>query len=165
MHEVVGTKSRMGLRIAAVVLAAGCVLAACGGSDSSTGAKKASDLLNEGLQAQVQGDASAATAKFDAVLKVDPKNKFAYYNLGLIEQKANDNAKAESNYRQAIAIDPNYAPRSTTWRSSAPRPAPRPRRSSCTPGPRRRTRSSRPRSSTSACCSTRPARPRRPTPR
>ncbi len=100
MHEVQAMKGRIGLRVAALVLPTGCVLAACGGQRSSTSsAKQASDLLNQGLQAQVQGDTSAATAKFDAVLKVDPKNKFAYYNLGLIEQKANNKAKAETNYR------------------------------------------------------------------
>ncbi len=102
---------RAGLSIIALLMAATFVLAACGGDDGANGdAKQATALLNEGLQAQVQGETAQATEKFNEVIKIDPSNKFANYNLGLIEQDAGNDDDATSNYRLAIVVDKNFTP-------------------------------------------------------
>ena len=100
--------------IAAIVLVAGGVGAGLyfGSSDdtSKTGTTSAASALAAGLQAEVQGDTATATTKFRQVVAIDPSNKLAYYNLGLIEQTAKDLTAAEADYRKTIAIDPKYAP-------------------------------------------------------
>ena len=70
----------------------------------------AAAALAAGLQAEVLGDSATATAKFREVVSLDPKNKLAYYNLGLIEQTAKDVTAAESDYRKTLELDPKYAP-------------------------------------------------------
>ncbi len=99
---------------AAVVLVAGGVGAGLyfGSSDDSSksATTSAASALAAGLQAEVQGDTAKATTKFREVVAIDPANKLAYYNLGLIEQTAKDLIAAEADYRKTIAIDPKYAP-------------------------------------------------------
>jgi tetratricopeptide (TPR) repeat protein len=94
-------------RLGAVVAAAG-LLAVVGCSKSSP--PTASSLLAEGIKAQLAGDMSTAASKFNAVIKIDPKNKVAYYDLALIQQNQDNTTAADANYRSAIAIDANYAP-------------------------------------------------------
>ena len=66
---------------------------------------------NAGLQAEVQGDYATAQAKFEDLLKVDPSNKFANYNLGYIAQTVDkNNASAAKYYAAAIKTDPQYGP-------------------------------------------------------
>ena len=73
---------------AAVVLVAGGVGAGLyfGSSDGSSKSTttSAASALAAGLQAEVQGDTATATTKFREVVAIDPANKLAYYNLGLI---------------------------------------------------------------------------------
>lgn len=87
------------------VLAVGLV--ACGGKSDSD---KASDALNTGLQAHLAGDLTAAAAAYRETLALDPQNKYAYFNLGLIDQTNGNSQGAESNYRTALGIDPDYSP-------------------------------------------------------
>jgi Tfp pilus assembly protein PilF len=98
----------------ALVLALG----ACG-SDSKSGgsstkgtgdAKGTAALLQKALQKQVTGDLAGAEPDFLEVIRRDPENKFAYYDLGLIYQTQNKDADAESQYRLALGIDPKFAP-------------------------------------------------------
>jgi Tfp pilus assembly protein PilF len=110
MRTATTLRGRAGLRVAALLLAGTAILAACGGGGDDGGSKSATALLNEALQAQVQGDTSQASAKFEEVLKVDPSNKFAHYNLGYIAQTTGDSSEAMSQYRDAIAEDASYAP-------------------------------------------------------
>ncbi|MBV8949383.1 MAG: tetratricopeptide repeat protein [Actinobacteria bacterium] len=44
------------------------------------------------------------------MLASDPSNKYAYYNLGLIAQTQQHSAEAETNYRRALSIYPNFVP-------------------------------------------------------
>jgi tetratricopeptide (TPR) repeat protein len=70
----------------------------------------AATLLNKALQEQVSGNTSQAEKDFTEVVRLDPRNKFGYYNLGLIAQIAGNGADAETEYRLALAIDLNYTP-------------------------------------------------------
>lgn len=87
-------------------------LAACGSSLSSqaSSAKQAADALAAGLQAQTQGKTQEAIDDYNKVLQHDSKNKYAYYNLGVIDQQAGRNNSAEKNYRTALQIDPQFEP-------------------------------------------------------
>lgn len=93
----------------ALALVAVVAFSACGKDDKPT-AKKIDATLQRGLAAHVAGDTDKALDLYDDVLKMDPTNKFALYNIGLIKQNAGDKAEAERRYRAALASDPNYAP-------------------------------------------------------
>ena len=75
------------------------------GSSTATATK----LLNQALRAQVAGDKASATKTFKLVLDIDPQNKLAHYNLGLIAQQRGDEAEADAAYRRAIGIDREFA--------------------------------------------------------
>lgn len=81
----------------------------CGGSSKSD-AQQASDDLNAGLKAQVEGKTQEAIDDYNKVLVHDPRNKYAYYNLGLIEEQAGRVTSAEQHYRTALEIDPEFEP-------------------------------------------------------
>ena len=83
------------IRVGVVALIAGLLVAAFfvgtkyneddkPGSSTAT----ATRLLNQALRAQVAGDKASATKTFKLVLDIDPQNKLAHYNLGLIAQRA-----------------------------------------------------------------------------
>jgi tetratricopeptide (TPR) repeat protein len=98
----------MGRRLAGILLL-GAALVACG-SPSSGGAPSAgetsADALNRGLQAHSAGKLDDAVAAYYATLEKDPKNKFAFYNLGEIAQRQSRLASAEWFYRLALDQDP-----------------------------------------------------------
>ena len=85
--------------------------ATCGGG--STPAKPvdpAADALARGIAAHNANKLDEATKDYFEVLFNDPKNKFAFYNLGQIARIQNRLAIAEGYYRSALEIDPNYGP-------------------------------------------------------
>jgi len=86
-----------------LVLAGAC---AKGKSD----ADQAQEALAAGLKAHAAGRLDEAAADYRKVLVYNPRNKFAYYNLGVIEQTQGDAGSAESNYRIALTIDPDFVP-------------------------------------------------------
>ena len=94
---------------AVACVAAAVALTACSGSSSG---KKAtpSTLLAAGLAAQQKGDLVGAHALFEQVLRKQPGNVFAHYNLGVIAQQQNDTATALQQYGEALAGNPNYVP-------------------------------------------------------
>ncbi len=87
-----------------MVLAA--FLAACGGGASGGTADPAQDALNRGLQAHAAGKLDEAVTAYFQTLEKDPKNKFAFYNLGEIAQRQSRMQAAESYYRLALEQDP-----------------------------------------------------------
>ncbi len=97
------------IAVAAVLAAMVLVGPACGDDDRSD-ADKAGAALDAGLKAQVDGHDQKAAEHYRKVLALDPKNKFAFYNLGLLDQKAGRTESAVQFYRQALAVDPNYVP-------------------------------------------------------
>ncbi len=86
-----------------------------GGDDSSTSSakpdtKKAATSVDAGLKAHSAGDLTAASADYKQALKYDPSNKFAFYNLALIDASNGNYGLAEANYRSAIKSDGEYEP-------------------------------------------------------
>ena len=71
-------------------------------------AESESDALNRGIQAQNSGNVDAATAAYFETLRANPKNKYAFYNLGQIARVANRFVAAEAYYRLALEIDPDF---------------------------------------------------------
>jgi len=82
-------------------------VAACGGpSSAGSGNESAADALNRGLQAHSAGKLDEAAAAYFTTLAKDPKNQYAYYNLGEIAQRQNRLVAAEALYRLALEQDP-----------------------------------------------------------
>jgi len=48
-------------------------------------------------------------ARFQQDVETDPKDKFGWYNLGVIAEDVNDSAMAVIDYQHAIALDPMFA--------------------------------------------------------
>lgn len=67
-------------------------------------------LLQVGIRQAEQKNWSAADTTFSDVLAIVPRNVFALYNLGLVDQSVGDTAGAAYYYNKAIADDGNYTP-------------------------------------------------------
>ena len=93
------------------VVAAVFGLAACS-DDSNPGGPTgdAEQILDDALAAHTAGDLDKAVDLYEQVLVLDPQNRFAYYNLGLIDQTRGDVAAAADQYEQAIAVAPDFTP-------------------------------------------------------
>src|SRR5207247_6363306 len=95
--------------VRAALLAIGVLTAASScGAGSSAGT--ASDALSRGLQAHLAGRLDEATVAYFETLRRDPRNKFAYYDLGQIAHISSRPVAAESYYRLALEIDPGFGP-------------------------------------------------------
>jgi len=88
------------------------VLAGCGlvGGGSRNDSDLSSDALNRGLKAHNAGNFDEATQAYFESLSHDPKNKFAYFNLGQIAQTQKKPQIAEGYYRSALEIDARFGP-------------------------------------------------------
>jgi tetratricopeptide (TPR) repeat protein len=84
------------------------VLTACGGDPEPTERQEAEELLQDGLDAHAEGDLEAAENIYLEVIRLDPQNKFAYYNLGVIEHGRGELGEAAARYRTALSIDPDF---------------------------------------------------------
>ena len=83
-------------------------VAACGGGSAGQPPAATPDALTRGIAAQNANKMDEATRAYFEVLSNDPKNKFAYTNLGQIARFQNRFAIAEGYYRSALEIDPNF---------------------------------------------------------
>jgi tetratricopeptide (TPR) repeat protein len=89
------------------------LLTACGGQAAQSTQPKQSDsqkaaiLLQSGMAAHKSGRLAEAAKDYQKALVYEPKNQWAHYNLGLIEQLQGQNAAAVADYRAALAMDPN----------------------------------------------------------
>lgn len=99
-------RGQMTGRLVAVIL--GAVVIACGSpaTTGTTSGTAAEDALSRGLQAHTAGKLDEATTAYFETLAKDPKNRFAFYNLGVIAQGQGRAAAAESYYRLALEQDP-----------------------------------------------------------
>jgi tetratricopeptide (TPR) repeat protein len=95
-------------------------VSACSSSNNNAGdthasnvapnAKQAAMALNAGLKAHAAGNLNAAAADYNKTLKYDATNKYAFYNLALIDAAHGNYGLAEAKYRSAIKTDPAYEP-------------------------------------------------------
>ena len=99
------------------VLTLGAGLQGCGADDRSDGAvadassaTATADLLAEALDENAKGNSAAARKKFQELLRQDPANKLAAYNLGVLAQQAGDLREARSKYELTLNLDPAYEP-------------------------------------------------------
>jgi len=118
MKQPTNTAARAGRLVGcvAVTIALALGATACGGdssggdSSSASDTKQAATALDAGLKAHADGDLTAATAAYKKTLKYDAKNKFAFYNLALIDEASGNYGLAEQKYRSALESDPKYEP-------------------------------------------------------
>ncbi|MFJ5894105.1 tetratricopeptide repeat protein [Streptomyces sp. NPDC093064] len=71
-------------------------------------AKSADSLLRSALQRQVSRDPLGAAQDYRRVLEMDPRNKNAWYGLGVIDQQYGRMADARTNFEKALEIDPHF---------------------------------------------------------
>ncbi|MBV9367520.1 MAG: tetratricopeptide repeat protein [Solirubrobacterales bacterium] len=79
-------------------------------SRGQTGASSANALIGAGIMQANAKQYQQAETTFHDVLVIDPANKYAWYNLGLIAQEQNQASKAIADYTRAISIDARYTP-------------------------------------------------------
>lgn len=111
-------RARHLVRALALTVALTLGSAACSDDDASpdtaagtdSAAEQASAALEAGLAAHAQGDLTGAAEHYDEVLAHDPTNKYAFYNLALIDEASGNYGLAEEKYRQALETDPAYEP-------------------------------------------------------
>jgi Flp pilus assembly protein TadD len=70
--------------------------------------RKAQDLLRTGIRQGEDKDFSGATRTFRKILVLEPANKFAWYNLGVVAQHEKRTADARAAYDHALKIDPGF---------------------------------------------------------
>ncbi|RKT19519.1 tetratricopeptide repeat protein [Streptomyces sp. 1114.5] len=75
---------------------------------TAANASEAGVALQAGIRQGESHDFLAATESFRQVLKLDPANKLAWYNLGVIAQDDNRTAEALSDYDNSLKIDPDF---------------------------------------------------------
>ena len=68
------------------------------------------EVLDRAIDAHVEGRVNEAQDTYEEVLRSDPANKLAHYNLGLIAQTQGRLTDAERSYRLALDSDPAYEP-------------------------------------------------------
>lgn len=93
-----------------VVTTAAAMFAACSSDTDPNGARTADEVLAAALEAHAAGNLDEAVDLYEEVLVLDPQNRFAYYNLGLIDQTRGLVDQATEEYRQAIAVAPRFTP-------------------------------------------------------
>ena len=93
------------------------VLSACGATHTTTvrtmdtgRAGAVNTLLQRGIAQAEANQLSQAATTFEDVLAVAPRNKYALYNLGVIEQDRHDPSAAVARYDQALQADTTYTP-------------------------------------------------------
>lgn len=87
------------------------LLGGCGSAPAASPTPQSVDaLISAGLQAQTSGNVDQATSDYQQVLALDPGNKYAHYDLGVIDETAGRNTDAEKQYRQALLTDPDFVP-------------------------------------------------------
>lgn len=124
LRRATAHRRRLGfLAVFGWLIVASLALISCGGgtnvassrhSSSSTSAlspaSSASALINTGIAQANAKQYQQAETTFRDVLVLSPKNKFAWYNLGLIAQVQNQSSPALADYSKALSIDPKYTP-------------------------------------------------------
>ncbi|MET9081816.1 tetratricopeptide repeat protein [Streptomyces sp. NPDC004237] len=72
-------------------------------------AQNASTLFQAALLQEKYQDSQGAARTYQRVLEIEPHNKLAWYNLGVLAQRDGRTADARDAYDKALKIDPKYA--------------------------------------------------------
>jgi Flp pilus assembly protein TadD len=100
------------IRVGAVVLAVAIAVTGCSSgkhkSSPSASASQIAKLLQDGIVAENKGQFQDAIAKYQQVVQIDPTNKIAHYDLGVVYQTLKQDDQAAAEYGRAIALDPKY---------------------------------------------------------
>jgi len=88
-----------------LALAGAAALSACGGPSATA---TASQNLSAGIAAQRAGNYGTATTDYSKVLNAEPKNVYALYDLGDVEQFQHQDAAAATHYQEALAVNPKF---------------------------------------------------------
>jgi tetratricopeptide (TPR) repeat protein len=91
--------------LAALLTAGALVLSACGGPSSAQTARQ--DLYS-GIAAQKAGNYGIASADYQKVLALYPKDVYALYDLGDVEQFQHLYAAAKTHYQDVLALSPKF---------------------------------------------------------
>jgi Tfp pilus assembly protein PilF len=108
--RVVGMRLASALWIAPVLLGVSVSVTSCTTTTTPSSSLSASQLVEQGLNAQSLGQTQQAQQDYQAAVAKDPTNKYAFYDLGVIYQQENDATNASMQYHKALVIDPNYKP-------------------------------------------------------
>jgi tetratricopeptide (TPR) repeat protein len=90
-----------------LAVVAALLLAACA---SRSEAQLSQAALAKGLAAQAHGKLLDAGRFYREAIYHDPSNKWAYFDLGVVDETQHQPSEAELDYRQALLIDPDLAP-------------------------------------------------------
>ena len=75
----------------------------------------ADEVFAYALRAEEAGDLSVAESLYQRVMKLDPNDPAAGFNLGNLLRGQQRIVEAEAAYRWAVKVDPRYAPACTIW--------------------------------------------------
>jgi tetratricopeptide (TPR) repeat protein len=89
-----------------------CGLLSCGIGDTTLApnAERSSAALKAGLDAHHAGRLKVASIDYHLALDYNHRNKFALFNLGLMDAANGSDDLAEEKYRGVLALDPAYGP-------------------------------------------------------
>ena len=88
-----------------IAIMASVALAACG---SASALQSAGQNVTAGIAAQKAGDYGTATTDYEKALKAEPKDVYALYDLGDVEQYQHQDTAAAEHYQEALAVNPHY---------------------------------------------------------
>lgn len=77
-------------------------------SSADQNLRDADTLLQAGITQQQNHDVEGADRTYRRVLELDPQNKYAWYNLGVMAHQAGRAADARAAYDKALKIDPAF---------------------------------------------------------
>jgi tetratricopeptide (TPR) repeat protein len=102
-----GRGARLGraTTLGAILIAGALTLSACDGPSAT---QSAGQNVTAGIAAQKAGNYGQATTDYEKALKVEPKNVFALYDLGDVEQYQHQFTAAAQHYQEALAVNPHY---------------------------------------------------------
>lgn len=91
--------------VGAIAVVASVSLAAC---EDSSASQSAGQNVTAGIAAQKAGDYSTATTDYEKALTAEPKDVYALYDLGDVEQYQHQSTAAAEHYQEALAINPHF---------------------------------------------------------
>lgn len=77
-------------------------IAACGAQPTAT------NLVTDGLKAQLAGNLSTAATEYQKAIQLDSNTMVAHYDLGTVYDQQGDKTLAVEEYRAALVIQPNF---------------------------------------------------------